>query len=380
MELWTLDSSLQPSGLVENYSSLVWTERYDTPGDFELVSYEVEKTLAALPRESFVTLRESTVPMVVETHSITKDPKSAPKITVTGRSFETVLDRRGSTNVLPAATARPFWSITAASPSDAAYKAMRVVIGDTARTRTDNSQPLASEVALGALVLPAIAPAISALDAIPEVTLPLPKDYSTLTPNTYEIEAGNLYEVVMNLLKLNHHGLKATRPQPGSTKASIEVYNGADIRSLVVFDARFDQFDSSTYLLSAQGSLNVAYVYGPNGSDKVLRNVVDGSHPEPSGLNRRVVAIDESSDDTLTTSMIRNTRGIIEIYKFNPTALFDGEISVQVAAGYNVNYFLGDILLLVGEYGLSSPVRVLEFIRSSDANGEKAYPAFEIVS
>lgn len=380
MELLPLDGTFVPTKIYESYSSLIWTERYSQYGDFELVSSDIANCIASFPRESYVAIRESTVPMVVEDHQIINKPNEAPAVKITGRSFDSVLDRRGSVNSLPSAAARASWTITAAKESDAAYKAMRVVMGDVARLRTDNSQPLASEVALGTTVLPAISPAVDFRDAIPEINLVLPKDYSSLTPNSYEIEANDLYTAVTNLLKINGHGLKATRPdvvtQPGKTTVDLEIYNGADLTSIVSFDARFDQFDSSTYLFTEQTSKNVGYIYGPNGSNKVLKTAAT----EPTGLGRRVLLVDETGDDTLNSSTIRTSRGLIELYKNNAIALFDGEVAAQVAKQYNQTYFLGDIILLVGEYNLSNAVRVAEFIRSSDASGEKAYPTFEVVA
>lgn len=378
MELWTLDYNFQPYQIVENYSSLIWSERYFVNGDFQLLSTDIANCMAALPKETYVTLRETTVPMMIEDHKIVNTPDEGPALQVTGRTLETALERRASVNSLPAATARTAWSITAAKESDAAYKALRVVLGDVARLRTDDSQPLASEVAMGATVLPSLSPAVDAKDAIPEFNLILPKDYSSLTPTSYEIGAKDLYTTVLDLVRTNNHGLKAVRPDPitapGKTTTDLEIYNGANLTSLVKFDARFDQFDSATYLFSARGSTNLGYIYGPNGSNKVLKT----SAPEPSGLARRVLLVDETSDSTLNTSPLRNSRGLNELYKYNVTALFDGEISVQVAKGYNRDYFLGDIILLVGEYGMSEQVRVAEFIRSSDASGEKAYPTFEV--
>jgi hypothetical protein len=383
MEILSLDSNFQPKALIENYTSCVWTERYNSAGDFEIVSSDIEGIMAALPLESFVTLRESTVPMVAEVYKLSKDMNAAPTLTITGRTLETALERRASVSTLAPAAGRAVWTVTAASPSDAAYKTMRVVLGDVIRTRTDDSLPLSAEVSMGATVLTALSPAISAKDAIPQMNLILPKDYSTLTPNSYEIESSDLYSTVMNLIAINHHGIKATRPDPvsapGKTTVDIEIYNGGDLTSLVTFDARFDQFDSSTYLLSSQASTNVGYVYGSNGSDQVLKNTVDATHPEPEGLSRRVLLVDGNGDSTLNTSAIRTSRGIAELYQHNVTAIFDGEVAAQVALGYNNSYFLGDLLMLVGEYGLTTTVRVSEFIRSSDSSGEKAFPAFEAV-
>lgn len=391
MELMTLNSSFQPDKLIENYEALIWTERYAKNGDFELTSTNIKETIKALPLESYVSLRETTVPMVVEQHKIKKSLQGAPIITITGRSFETVLERRASVNE-ELGPARVPWTINAAKESDAAYDVMKRVLG-----------------------LDPFGDPVSPLDAIPEINLIEPIDYRAgipdwhgavtynqydivrytglfyvatsladnlnKTPSTnptywyainYEIKPAYLYTTVMELVNTNHHGLKSIRPYAGGNQVGIEIYNGADLTGSMVFDARFDQIDDATYLLSKQGSTNVGYVYGAGGSDLVLKT----SGPEPSGLARRVLLVE---DESANTSDLRHSRGLIELYKYNATALFDGQVAIQVAQGYNTEYFLGDILKLTGEYGLSQNVRVAEFIRTSDATGEKAYPAFEAV-
>lgn len=413
MELITLDSDFQPDKVIENFSSLIWTERYSKYGDFQITSTDINTLINLAPKETCISLRDSSVPMIVEDHKIEKKPNSAPLLTVTGRSFETVLERRASVNALASGTVRVPWSINAAKASDAAYEVVRKVIGDFPRYLA------------GHQVLATISP-VDANDAIPEIDLTIPADYQVTTwsstpkyeigesvvysgnvyvailastnkiPSSeptywtslgsstgltavaselFEIKPQNLYTTVMELVTTNYRGLKAVRPVIGDTQVGIEIYNGADLTSEVVFDARFDQFDSSAYLLSQRGSTNVGYVYGSNGATKVLKTTA----PEPSGLERRVLVVDDSNDDTINTADIRKSRGLIELYQYNATALFDGEVSQQVATGYNTDYFLGDILQFIGEYGLTENVRVVEFIRTSDATGEKAYPAFEAV-
>jgi hypothetical protein len=470
MELMTLTSSFQPDKLIENFESAIWTERYAQAGDFEITSNDIETMVNLLPRETYITIRESTVPMIVENHKIIKSPRAIPKISITGRSFESVLERRGSVNQLSNAAVRTAWMMAASKESDAAYRAMRAVLGDAAQFQ----YPVQ--------ILPAVntSDLVSPNDVIPEITLTMPADYrspvwmSNVTyggghivgydqgggiiqlyqstglagninkppytsptfwtnlgygaqyPNSLgnstivEISPGNLYETVLNLIAANHHGIKSVRPLPAGTKVAIEIYNGADLTNTYVIDARFDQIDSATYLLSEQGSTNVAYVYGNNGAASVRKiappfwlatttyvsgdlvsstpNVYQATAlagnlnkpptssptywtvvPEVSGLNRRVLIFDQSSDSTSALNDSLRSRGLIELYKFNATALVDGEISAQVAEDYNSKYYLGDIVKLVAEYGLTRNVRVAEFIRTSDATGEKAYPAFEAV-
>jgi len=428
MEFQKLNSVFQPTEVIDDnqYESLIWTERYSTAGDFQLVSANISKCMQLMPLESYVSIKESTVPMIVESHKIVKQKNSVPKIEIKGRSFESVLERRGSVISLPSGAARAVWTNDAVKASDAAFHAIRGVIGDTAK--------VVGGVSLGSQV-----PTVSALDAIPEINLLAPSDlamstapawnssttysagtqvsyvagsntliYKAVSTNTnvnptvgtppqwtllgtiakVEIKAGNLYSVVLELIQSNRHGLKSVRPPNGSTKTTVdvEIYNGADLTTSTVFDAKFDQFDDATYLLSAQGSTNIAYVYGggtgaPAGGTSVRKN---NGGAEVSGLARRVLVVDEMSDATLNTTAIRTSRGLVELYKNNAIAIFDGELARQVADMYNKNvnsggYSLGDIVQFNGDYGLSRKVRVVEFIRTFDATGESAYPAFEVI-
>lgn len=429
MDLVTLDENFHENRLVSGYGSLVWTERYSTAGDFQLISNRIADTIKALPLESYVSLRNSVVPMKVEAHKIEKKKGAAPQLTVVGRSFEaTTLELRVAAKTI--GHLRAAYSINAPKASDAAYKAMREVIGDTNRY-LDGSE-----------ILPPQTPN-NTNDGISEVDLVLPDDYwfelwsptkvyaggahvrwpeatppytphiyvATLSsgptagggvaqdPNTspgywtlvtdteaaaalitttpYVVPPGNLYTSLLAMVGSNHHGIKATRPDASSNKVQIEIYNGADLTETVIFDAKFDQMDSATYLLSNTGSTNVAYVYAPESADLSIVVQKNAGDP-PTGLNRRVMMMEVT--DGLISPDALHSRGLTELYKHNATALFGGEVSQEVGEGFNRDYFLGDILKLKGEYGETyQDVRVAEFIRSSDSSGDKAYPTFQAI-
>src|ERR1700754_2736334 len=165
----TLTGDFQPIKMVERYESLIWTERYSSSGDFVLTTSNIEETLNLLPLESVVTIRESTVPMVVEVHKLSKPMRDVPRLEVRGRTCETWLERRAAALTLAGTSFEDPWEMSAATASDAAYKAMRWILGDVERF-----QGLTS-------VLAAVSPALSALDAIPQANLPLPLDYNPST-------------------------------------------------------------------------------------------------------------------------------------------------------------------------------------------------------
>lgn len=357
MELVKLNANFQPDTLIENYESLVWTERYSTAGNFELVSENVSEVISLLPSstDTFVSLRDSNIVMLVENHKIEKKKGQAAQVTTTGRSIEApLLERRTTVPKNAIGLAPGEWGISAKSSSDLAYYVMNFLLENPA-------------TALAA-------------DIFPQLTFPQPSDWNTgPTSESYVVERGELYSWALKQVVANKHALKAERPNLSGNKVAIRVYKGTDRSTSIVFDARFDDFDEATYLLSRKGSKNTAQVFGSTDSLEVN---VGGPY---TGLNRFVDYIDAISDTDGVSpgptldEYLRNL-GIVEIGNANKTEMFTGEISSQTAAEYGIDYYLGDTVKLVGEYGLSQKVTISEFVRTSDATGEKAYPTFEAVT
>lgn len=368
MEFYRLNSEFKLDTQIDHQESLIWTERYINPGDFALKSSEIEKTLQLLPRGSTVAIRESTVPMIVEDYLLEHPKGQPPTITVTGRTYESVLDRRSSFALYPWSNLTERfkeWAVPADKPSDAAYLLMRAVLGDIARNEVG---------------LPQWSPTMHQNDAIPQVNLVPPKDFvaggSPVQPK-HDVPKGDLLKAVLEMIAVNNHGLKATRPlSDDKSTIDIEIYNGANLTDSIVFDARYEQFEDTRYLMSDRSSSNVAYLLHPQGLDIHNKN----SGIEPEGLSRRVLFVDEFGNGALNTAELQRGRALVELYKRNATASFDGEISTQVASDYNSKYFLGDIVTLFGAYGISEQARISEFIRTQDSTGTKAYPTLEVIS
>lgn len=64
----------------------------------------------------------------------------------------------------------------------------------------------------------------------------------------------------------------------------------------------------------------------------------------------------------------------------HPTAAFYGAINEDLSPYiYGVDYYLGDIVKLVGDYGLSTKARVTEYTRSYGPAGYKSFPTLEAI-
>lgn len=361
MELMTLDANNQPAKLIENYDSLIWTERFNAIGDFEIQTGNVEQFMQLLPEGKGVTLRESNVPMIVETHDIDRKKNSPQKLTITGRSYESILDRRVAIQSVAALTGSANWTINAKTPSDVAWYIMNQIC---------------------------VAGLIAAEDIFPpaQVVFPAPADYATSTGpvKPFVVERGQLLETVVNLIQAEAaadistvpatpaivpHGLRAVRPSSAGTAVSIEIYTGTDKSATVYFDATRDLLDDGKYLFSKVGSANAAY-----GVASGLAATMYEGASNPTGLARRVILVDASAAGIADATVLKNEMGIA-LSLAHETAMFDGSINPDLSPYiYGVGYKLGDLVKVVGDYGLTYTSRVTEYIRTEDASGSKAYP------
>lgn len=364
MDLVTLNSDYQPEKLVENYDSLIWTERFNGVGEFQITTGDVERFMNLLPEGQVVSLRETNVPMIVETHKIERKKNSPTVLTIIGREFTSILDRRVSLKNLLGGSGD--WTVVAKIPSDVAYYA---------------------------IVKVCVEGVLSPMDIFPtnKVVFVAPPDYLASTgPNRqFTISRENLLSTVTSLLqtedkadpttvpptpKLEPHGIRAVRPNQNGSAIAVEIYTGSDKSNFVYFDGTRDLLDDGAYLFSKVGSATTAYVLGASGS-----NVINAENTPKTGFDRRVILVDgTTSGITETSALIQH--GKMSLSEAKPTAIFDGSLNQDLTPYvFGVDYCLGDIVKLVGDYGLSEKARVTEYIRSEDATGIKAYPSLETI-
>lgn len=366
MDLMTLDGNNQPAKLIENYDSLIWSERYSTIGDFEIQTGNVDQFMTLLPEGTNLTLRDSNVPMMVETHQIDRKKNTPQNLTIKGRAWEAILDRRIAIQSVAALTGSDDWVVNVKTPSDLAYY---IIV----------------KICVEGLV--------SAKDIFEaaKVQFPTPVDYLTSTGPTkpFTVSRGQLLDIVVGLLQTEAaadtttvpvtpaivpHGIRAVRPSPAGTAIAIQIYTGVDKSQTVYFDATRDLLDDGSYLFSKVGSANAAY--------GVLKNIAASMYegtPEPSGLARRVILVDGSQSDIADATILKNEMSSA-MAAAHETAIFDGSVNTDLSPyKYGVDYNLGDIVKVVGDYGLVTNARVTEYIRSEDKTGSKAYPTLSAI-
>ena len=94
MDVTILNTNLDAVSIVDTYESFIWTDRYYAYGDFELYEAMREGLLDYIKQDYYLQSKESEHVMIVEKIQITSDTEDGNHVTVTGRSLESILDRR----------------------------------------------------------------------------------------------------------------------------------------------------------------------------------------------------------------------------------------------------------------------------------------------
>lgn len=352
MELLIMDENFAGVSTLDIFESLIWTDRYYACGDFEIYMPCSEKMLSTLKQDMYLYLRESEHIMIIEDIQIDTDVEDGAHLTVTGRSLESILDRRVVWNLTTLsgglqAGIKQLLNENAISPSDPARAIPNLIFEDSTDSKITN-------LALNA-----------------------------------QYYGENLYDVICEVCESNEIGFKITLNK--SNQMVFSLYAGTD-RSYeqtenpyVIFSPGFDNLLNSNYISSKKTLKTVTMITGEGeGSDK-KKAAAECSNGAGSGLNRREMHTDASgisqtdgentiSDEAYTALLQR--QGIDELSQNTRTESFEGEVSSGRTYTYGTDYFMGDIVQNVNEFNIKATSRVTEYIMSQDESGIERYPTF----
>ena len=93
-DVYVYDTSFKLYTIYDSYESLIWNSHYNTIGDFELYLFANEKALSELKVGYILSIKKSDRLMVIEKIELDESADGKNYIILTGRSLESVLDRR----------------------------------------------------------------------------------------------------------------------------------------------------------------------------------------------------------------------------------------------------------------------------------------------
>lgn len=353
MDVMVLNTNLDAVSIVDEYESFIWTDRYYKYGDFELYTAMRDGLLDFIRQDYYLQSRESDHVMIIEKIQITSDVEDGNHVTVTGRSLESILDRR------------IVWGQKTLNGN--LQNGIQTLLNENVISPSDSNRKIDNFVFKASTD-----PAITGLRIEAQYT------------------GDNLYDVIQKICEERGIGFKITLNE--NKQFVFELYAGTDRsydqteQPYVIFSPKFENIINSNYIESKSSLKNITLIGGEGeGSARKYTTVGSGK-----GLERRELftdARDISSDvgdgivlsDSAYTAQLQQ-RGKEKLAENTEVVSFEGQVETTIMFRYGEDFFNGDIVQIANEYGHETKARILEIVMSEDEDGTSVYPTFKTLT
>lgn len=362
MEALILDRNYEALDIVDTFESFIWTDRFREAGDFELYMPMTTSAIEVLETDRYLYTRNSDRYMIVEEIEIETDVEAGNHLKVTGRSLESILDRR------------IIWNRTNLTGS--VQNGIKKLLDENIISPTDDTR------------------------RIPGFRF----EASTDTRITdLEMDAQffgeNLYDAIFSICELHDIGFKVL-PE-GAGGFVFKLYAGTDrsyrqeANPWVIFSPNFDNLLSSNYFESKTNYKTTALTAGQGEGEEQKLIEAPLESGAGSGLDRRELFVEatgitmETRDEEgneLTGSALQEaerqymqelkTKGLEALSESGIEIATEGEVDAKRQFVYGTDFTIGDIVQVVNEYDMEMVCRISEVVQSHDLTGETMYPTF----
>lgn len=338
MQIDVLNSWFERIGIVDDFSSLIWTKRFFECGDFEIYLRANSGILALFQQGTYVSRDDDDMVGIIETIKLTTDVENGNYLTISGRCLKAMLERR-----------IVWYQTNLYGRADLALK--QIVEHNAVNTGNINRDFL--NLSIG---------------SIPQTDKTINK----------QITGDNLYTTVVEFCKTYNWGFEIVR-DVGSL-VIFNVYTGTNRASEVIFSAEYDTLPRTNYLRSVLNYRNTARIAG-EGEGTARKSVIIGN--DNVDLDRYETFVDardvssnngEISEANYLKLLIN--RGDAKLAESKLQVTVDGEVNTLEQYGYKRDYFVGDIVSIKTEYGISATSRILEATEVEDASGYRTILTF----
>lgn len=359
MNITVLNKSFNSLKLIDEYESLIWTDRYNEYGDFEIRTSITDSILKVAQKDYYLISSDSEHVMIIEDLKINSDSENGNELLITGRSLESILDRR------------IIWNQTNIRGS--LQNGIRKLLNEAIISPTNSRRAISNFVFLASTD-----PAITSLRVDVQYT------------------GDNLYDAISELCKRFGLGFSVTLNMNNEFVFSLykgkdRTYNQNEL-PYVIFSPKFENIINSNYIESKRTLKTIALIAGEGeGSARITSTASTGSI---TGLNRREMFVDardisrtvENEETHEQEEMplaeyktLLQERGAVELAEHKMTTAFEGQTETSTVFKYNEDFFMGDIVQIENEYGHMAESRISEMVTSDDSDGVLVYPTFELL-
>lgn len=351
IDIYTLGPDFKRSSIVNSYKEFVWTERFDTAGDFELVLNPSEYKVNQLDKGARLSVPQSTRVMVVDTVEEEIDSSGENILRVKGSSLEKVLGDRVIKQNRSTLELSPSWNIRG-TPYDIMIRLFKTICVDGALSSLD------------------ILPGVELSSFYPVDNIPKPQEVVDV-----EIKPGNLKTSLEQMCTSYGLGYRLVLNH-ATSKIHFNVYSGRYRNDGVVFSHSLENFMSPSVVDTNADEKTVAYVFSKKGFVEVY---APGANTTADGYDRKVihVTVEDVPEEVENVAVFLRDRGLEALSQNRSKILVDGEVPSGIKYKYDKDYSLGDIVT-VHANGRVENMRVTEQIIASDNEGDRSYPTLSM--
>lgn len=352
MELYVYNREMTLQGIVEKISSLIWTRRYWTCGEFKLLVPFTEDHARLLVKNNIIVKRGGKEAAEIRYTHITKNSQGMEEIEVQGKFLLSWIGKRVVTKQI----------ITQDTTQNILYAIVRQTCTEAGASRNiPNFSIAADDADTGSGTI----------------------DYTSEAFVNAQLAA----ETAAKAAKLGMRVITDTR----AGAHTFSVYKGRDLtagnaegNAPCIFSQEFDNIVEQEYTNSVENLKSTAYVGGEE-KEGVARKVAEvGSLA--AGLERDEVFInatdivqeyEDENQQTITLTdaqylALLSARGAEELEQYAETLAFGSKINTNANLQYGVDYDLGDRVTCINKrWNVRIDVRITEIAETYETSGEE---------
>lgn len=377
-ELYILDSNFNTLTFIDEYISLIWNERYNEAGDFELILPKSSPVIPYMAMNNYLWSADSDKLMIIENYKTQSDILSGDEILYSGRSLESILDRR------------IVWQQTTVSGK--VQDVIRKLLNDSIIFQKKNGNVWIDEYETSDRRIENFRFEPNSDAKLAEITMP-----------EAQFTGDNIYEVINTITKLYKVGYEiylnpTTREwideetgehyQYTANQFIFKLYLGVDRSSKQTTVPQIEFSENNENLLSSLTTIlgdtyrNVALIAG-EGEGLSRRTKTYGTE---TGLTRRELFVD-ARDISSNDGAISNDSYLKLLEERGKEKLKDYEVKKETDTDVDTNnqlyelgvdYMLGDVVENVDSFGIRSRSRITEITTSITPSEISMHPIFSV--
>lgn len=380
IDIKVINDNYELEGIIDTYESFIWTDRFDSYGDFELYTPFNNYILNICRQNYYLAIDESPHNMIIEDIMVQTDAENGNHLVIKGRSLESILDRRivWHQTTISASTDHTLLTGITQLLTDAFIKPKQEV----PQRKVDNFYIKKPE--LNFLIEEfEIEKTQFTGDSLDSIVMDICDSFEIGYRILFGYQIKKLYNEIEVWDATNNNW--AVKSNIDDFDMFFELYLGYD-RSYdqpegsdlpyVVFSPNFDNIINTNYLDSISGMKNVTLVLG-EGDGTTRKRLIVGKE---AGLQRRELYTDardlQKRDYGSQYTLALKQRGIENLYDNSRMTSYEGEVEPLLSFVYGRDFFMGDTVQISNEYGISGKARIMEWIRSESDTGLNVYPTF----